>query len=177
MAKAQTRAVEGSDYCDASQQDALSDGTARFALSQAIDVHLAVSQHLGPLFDHDQTALLIFLDLLRASVSHINSDRRPSAIANAGLLPDQFRIPVSMLAISSRTQIPYETVRRHTLKLVERGLCERIGNQGFLIPARVLDTVEVRQATLDAADRAAASAKAIQRSLVKAVPRSPSGRT
>ncbi|HRD46467.1 MAG TPA: hypothetical protein PLF78_08295 [Caulobacter sp.] len=136
-------------------------GPARFALSKAIDLHLTIASVLGPLFEHDQTSLLIFLDLLRASVSHVNGPARPHALAASGLLPDGLRRPVSMRGVSQRTNLPYETVRRHTLRLVERGYCDRVGSRGFVVPARVLNHPDIRRATLSAAPTITRSAAAI----------------
>jgi hypothetical protein len=137
-------------------------GTARFALSKAIDLHLTIARVLGPMFEHDQTSLLVFLDLLRASVSHVNATARPNEMATTGLLPDGLRRPVSMRGVSQRTGLPYETVRRHTLRLVERGYCDRVGTQGFIVPARVLNRPEIRRATLSAAPVITRWAAAIQ---------------
>jgi hypothetical protein len=42
------------------------------------------------------------------------------------------------MAISDLTRFPYETTRRHVLKLVESGFCARLGSREFIVPEDVL---------------------------------------
>lgn len=55
--------------------------------------------------------------------------------ANRDILPASDRRPVSMMAISNSMKLPYETVRRHTAKLVKKGICVRVGRNGLVVPA------------------------------------------
>lgn len=44
--------------------------------------------------------------------------------------------------------LPYETVRRHSLRLVERGLCVRAGRNGLIVPTAALREMTVEAGTV-----------------------------
>lgn len=109
-----------------------------YLLAQSIDHFLSTAALMARAFDNDHTTMIVFMTILRASVSHLNRDRgvRPEAVS--GVFPDTLRRPVSIMAISDLTGFPYETTRRHVLKLVESGHCSRLGSREFIVTEGVL---------------------------------------
>lgn len=109
-----------------------------YLLAQSIDHFLSTAALMARAFDNDHTTMIVFMTILRASVSHLNKDRgvRPEAVS--GVFPDTLRRPVSIMAISDLTGFPYETTRRHVLKLVESGHCSRLGSREFIVSEDVL---------------------------------------
>jgi len=89
-------------------------------------------------FMNDHTTMIVFMSILRASVSHLNKDRGVNPDAVSGVFPDTLRRPVSILAVSDLTGFPYETTRRHVHKLVDAGFCSRIGSREFIVSEEIL---------------------------------------
>lgn len=110
----------------------------KYLLAQSIDHFLATAALMARAFDNDHTTMIVFMTILRASASHLNRDRGFSPRAISGVFPDSLRRPVSIMAISELTRFPYETTRRHVLKLVETGYCTRLGSREFIVPEDVL---------------------------------------
>lgn len=113
-----------------------------FVFSQSIDFVLSSLALYGEIFGGDATTMVIFFAMARASVAHVNRDNVIRPEAKGGVLPDALRRPVSIMGISDYLGFPYETTRRHVMKLVERGLCRRVGSREFLIDAEVLSRPE-----------------------------------
>lgn len=95
---------------------------------------LAGIRILGDLWEGDLLRALVFTAIWTANVKHVTNT---APAANQAVLPDDQRIPVSVLAISNSLRLPYETVRRHVLALEKAGICHRIRRQGLVVPARV----------------------------------------
>lgn len=110
----------------------------KYLLAQSIDHFLNTASLMSRTFMNDYTTMIVFMSILRASVSHLNRDRSPNPEAVSGVFPDTLRRPVSILAISDLTGFPYETTRRHVLKLVENGFCSRLGSREFIVSEDVL---------------------------------------
>lgn len=98
----------------------------------SIRVLLAAMKVLRDFFDGDLMTGLVFTAIRAANVKHI-TNTAPGA--NRDILPDSDRRPVSMMAISNSMMLPYETVRRHSAKLVKQGKCVRVGRKGLMAPA------------------------------------------
>lgn len=98
----------------------------------SIRVLLAAMKVLRGFFDGDLMTGLVFTAIRAANVKHI-TNTAPGA--NRDILPDSDRRPVSMMAISNSMMLPYETVRRHTAKLMKQGKCVRVGRNGLVVPA------------------------------------------
>lgn len=109
-----------------------------YLLAQSIDHFLNMASLMSRPFMNDYTTMIVFMSILRASVSHLNRDRSPRPEAVSGVFPDTLRRPVSILAISDLTGFPYETTRRHVLKLVDGGFCSRLGSREFIVSEEVL---------------------------------------
>lgn len=98
----------------------------------SIRVLLAALKVLRGFFDGDLMTGLVFTAIRAANVKHI-TNTTPGA--NRDILPDSDRRPVSVMAISNSMKLPYETVRRHTAKLMKQGICVRVGRNGLVVPA------------------------------------------
>lgn len=116
----------------------LDDSTTGFLFAQNVDFILDSLALFKEHFDGDFTSMLIFFTMARASVGHLNREKVPRAEATSGVFPDDLRRPVAILSISDYLGLPYETTRRHVMKLVDRGYCHRRGSREFLISANTL---------------------------------------
>lgn len=110
----------------------------KYLLAQSIDHFLNTAALMSRTFMNDHTTMIVFMSILRASVSHLNKDRGVNPDAVSGVFPDTLRRPVSILAISDLTGFPYETTRRHVHKLVEAGFCCRMGSREFIVSEDIL---------------------------------------
>ena len=106
----------------------------------SIRVLLAAIKFMRGAFDGDLMSGLVFTATRAANVKHI-TNTAPGA--NRNILPDSDRRPVSMMAISNSMKLPYETVRRHTAKLIRQGKCVRVGRDGLIVPASVFQKMPV----------------------------------
>lgn len=109
-----------------------------YLLAQSIDYFMEMAALLSRAFKNDYTTMIVFITILRESVSHLNRDRRIRAEAVSGVFPDTLRRPISILAISDLAGFPYETTRRHVMKLLESGFCTRLGSREFIVSEGVL---------------------------------------
>lgn len=103
------------------------------------------------IFDGDSTAMLIFFTIFQYSVSRRTNG---ATLLTSGIegVPDALRRTVSILSVADYLGLPYETTRRHVLKLVDRGYCVRKGKREFLIPSAILsrqEFVDLSQYTFD----------------------------
>jgi DNA-binding transcriptional regulator YhcF (GntR family) len=94
---------------------------------------LAGVRILGDHWNGDVLRGLVFTAMWTGNVKHI-TNTAPAAIQ--AVLPDDQRLPVSILALSNSLRLPYETVRRHANALEKDGICVRVGRQGLVVPAR-----------------------------------------
>lgn len=110
----------------------------KYLLAQSIDHFLNTAALMSRALMNDYTTMIVFMSILRASVSHLNKDRAVNPDAVSGVFPDTLRRPVSILAVSDLTGFPYETTRRHVHKLVETGFCSRMGSREFIVSEDIL---------------------------------------
>lgn len=113
-----------------------------FVFSQNIDFILKSLNAISRIFGGDFTTMVVFWTMARASVSHVNRRNKMSEDAVDGVFPDHLRRPVAVLSISNYLGLPYETTRRHVMKLVDLGYVRRIGSREFLISRDVLTQPE-----------------------------------
>ena len=92
----------------------------------------ATIRMLGERWNGDFLRGLVYTAIWTANVKHFFNTE---IVASQGILPDELRRPVSILAISNSLRLPYETVRRHAAALEKDGLCRRVGRQGVIVPA------------------------------------------
>lgn len=109
-----------------------------FLFSQNIDFVLNSLNIYLDLFGGDATTMLVFFTMARTSVDHLNRRNVPRQEAVNGVFPDALRRPVAVLSIAHYLGLPYETTRRHVMKLVAQGYCQRLGSREFLITSETL---------------------------------------
>lgn len=97
----------------------------------AMGLLLAGMRVLRGLFGGDLMKGLVFTAIWAANVKHITNT---APAAHRSILPDRYRLPVAVLAISDSLRLPYETVRRHADALVKEGTCVRVDHQGLMVP-------------------------------------------
>lgn len=107
----------------------------RFVLRLGMDYFLRLATGFARLFDGDVTTALVFLAVSQASVKHLNAPTTINQAAENGLFPDHMRRSISVLAVAESLGSPYETVRRHVNRLVEKGYCVRTSGRGVMVPA------------------------------------------
>lgn len=122
----------------------IDESVSGFLFAQNVDFILNSLSVYMEIFDGDSTSMLIFFTMARTSVNHLNREKVPRSEAVTGVFPDALRRPVAILSISSYLGLPYETTRRHVMKLVERGFCRRQGSREFLISSETLSRPEFR---------------------------------
>jgi hypothetical protein len=111
----------------------------------SIQVLLAAMKVLRDFFDGDLMTGLVFTAVRAANVKHI-TNTAPGL--NRDILPDSDRRPVSMMAISNSMKLPYETIRRHTTKLMKQGKCVRVGRNGLVVPAAAFRKMTLESGTV-----------------------------
>jgi hypothetical protein len=122
----------------------IEDSVSGFLFAQNVEFVMNSIAAYTELFDGDTTSMLIFFAMAQTSVEHLNREKVPRPEATTGIFPDTLRRPVAILSISDYLGLPYETTRRHVMKLVERGLCRRQGSRKFLISEEILSRPEFR---------------------------------
>jgi len=93
---------------------------------------------------------LVYHAMWTANVKHITNSA--ANIEYGGLdqiPPDTARRPVTVMALANSLRMPHETVRRYVHALVKADRCVRVGNQGFIVPARVFEREDHKAAILE----------------------------
>lgn len=95
--------------------------------------------------DEDLVTSLVFMGVTRANVRRLREDPALDAAyaAEADIPPDEARMPVSVYAVAKDMAMPYETVRRHCVKLREAGLLDA-GPDGVWIPNRTHNSARMQ---------------------------------
>ena len=104
---------------------------------------------LTEVLDQNFVTVLVFLAMLRANVDGITASP-DIALRHLGITqtpPDDYRMPVSVYALARNLSLPYETARRHVLKLKDAGLCIAVAG-GLIVPTSLLMGPEARDAAL-----------------------------
>ncbi|MFC3071417.1 hypothetical protein [Phenylobacterium soli] len=106
---------------------------SRLTVAYVLDA-VAIARGDGHVLD-----TLLVSAIIQANVQEIS--RRPDlhrAYAESDEIPpDDLRVPISINALSSSLQIPFETARRRVKGLVAEGMCRTVGG-GVIVPAEVL---------------------------------------
>jgi len=61
--------------------------------------------------------------------------------------PDEVRRPISIARLAESLELPFETTRRHVLRLMDAGICVRVEG-GLIVPQSVLERPEVARSAL-----------------------------
>lgn len=90
---------------------------------------------LAKLADGDLTRGLVLAAMLDANLRHLRhyttQSRRFGGLH--AVPPDEERKPISVSALARSLNMPYETVRRQVGKLIDTGVCERVGDEGVIV--------------------------------------------
>lgn len=115
----------------------------------AVDYFLSATCDMARHTQLDVMSVLILRTISVGNVEHLTHDRAQNLAYGAlDTVPDDDqRRPVSVFAVAKFLAIPYETARRHILKLVELGLVERRSKAGMVVPARVIASPSMLEAT------------------------------
>ena len=110
--------------------------SARLAARASIDFFLRTLDLLTEHVNQDILASVIIVAIRLANVSHGSREADPDTDASAidAFGTEQTLKPISISALSRSLNLPFETVRRHVMKLVDTGWCERVPN-GIIISA------------------------------------------
>lgn len=82
---------------------------------------------------------LVFTTLWAGNCSHL----RGSAYAELdNVPPDHERRPLTVRQVADSLGLPYETVRRRFVEMLDRGIAQRVGREGFIVPQAVFTKPE-----------------------------------
>ena len=140
--------------------------TRRLAMRLSVGYFLRFIEVLQDVSGRNLVQSVILLAIMGANVGALDAD--PVASKKfAGIdavPPDELRRPISIYALAASLGLPYETVRRQVHKMIERGICERVGDEGVIVPARVLEGAQM----LKAVERNFQNLSGLERSLRRA---------
>lgn len=142
-------------------QVTLTDG-ARQVSRLSIDYFLDGLKLLGGRGDLDVLAVLVVRTVTSQNVRRVTHDPDLTRIysGEANIPPDEVREPITVFAVAKLLMLPYETARRTCMKLVERGILERVGRQGLIVPTAMVGR---RGVVANAMEHAAMTADYLER--------------
>jgi hypothetical protein len=114
-----------------------------YLFARSVDHVLKAIAELSKPFGGDVTTCLLFFAIARTSVQHMNKANMVHDLAVDGVFPDEYRRPVSILSMANYLGLPYETARRHVMKLVDLDYCKRIGSRAFLVNSEIMKRPEL----------------------------------
>lgn len=120
--------------------------------------------HATAALKSDPLTALVFLEIYDANARPVREDPsislslpKPDAVR-----ADALRQPTTVYRVAKTLRLPYETTRRHALRLVREGWCRRVADEGMIVAAEALLRPEMTKAseltwkeTLDLVIRAA----------------------
>lgn len=97
---------------------------------------------------------LLLSTIVQANVARIALDRDLALAYGTPdtVPPDEMRRPISVHAVSTSLQLPFETVRRRIAALARAGLCRTVPG-GVIVPAEAANTADYRRNSLAAYER------------------------
>jgi tRNA threonylcarbamoyladenosine modification (KEOPS) complex Pcc1 subunit len=107
---------------------------ARAAVRSATDYILRWVEIANETHGVDIVYSLVFTTLWAGNVSHLRG-RVYSEIND--IPPDEERRPITIRQVADSLGLPYETVRRRVVEMIERGVVKKIGREGFIVPGEV----------------------------------------
>ncbi|MBU1376133.1 MAG: hypothetical protein KKE02_24100 [Alphaproteobacteria bacterium] len=107
----------------------------------------------------DVMQTIVFTTIWSLNVGHLGRNAGYAAIGDVP--PDTMRRPLSVHRLARRLHLPEETVRRYVGKLIDAGLCERVGRQGVIVPRTVFERPDVMQLAMRQVEGAVAYCRAV----------------
>ncbi len=115
---------------------------ARAATRYATDYILRWVEIANEVHGSDLLYALVFTTLWAGNCSHI----RGVVYAEVDEIPpDHERRPLTVRQVADSLALPYETVRRRFVEMLEKGMAQRVGREGFIVPQSALARPEVVQ--------------------------------
>jgi hypothetical protein len=138
----------------------------RLAMRISIAYFLRFIEILSDNPDRSLLQAVLFLTVLRANIANLDADPEASRqfAGVQAIPPDEIRRPISVSALAASLAIPYETARRQVHTMIDLGVFERVGDEGVIVPARVLEQPRM----MNSVERNFLNLKALVRNLKRA---------
>lgn len=111
-----------------------SEDVARGCVRAGLEYFVETVGHLITISGGQLVDAVILVTIMAGNVASLDKGRNGGFAAVGAIPPDSDRKPVSVYALSKQLQLPYETARRHVMNLEKRGLCQRVGRGGVIVP-------------------------------------------
>lgn len=115
---------------------------ARAATRVATDYILRWVEIANEVHGSDLLYALVFTTLWAGNISHIRGSLYTEI---DDIPPDHERRPLTVRQVADSLGLPYETVRRRFVEMLEKGMAQRVGREGFIVPSSALARPEVVQ--------------------------------
>lgn len=115
---------------------------ARAASRYATDYILRWVEIANEVHGSDLLYALVFTTLWAGNCSHIRGGHYAEV---DDVPPDHERRPLTVRQVADSLGLPYETVRRRFVEMLEKGMAQRVGREGFIVPHSALAKPEVLQ--------------------------------
>lgn len=127
---------------------------SRAAVRAISDLFLSIVDVGAGLTDGDLTRAMVWVAVVeRGAFKLRRSPKKWAAYVESGtVLPDEQRPPVSVYSVSRLLDMPYETTRRHVMRLISSGRLVR-AKGGVIAPAAYMNSSEVRAANAELQSR------------------------
>jgi hypothetical protein len=113
---------------------------ARAAVRSATDYILRWVEIANETHGVDIIYSLVFTTMWAGNVSHL---RGKTYAEIDDIPPDDERRPITIRQVADSLGLPYETVRRRVVEMLERGMARKVGREGFIVPVEALGRPEV----------------------------------
>lgn len=113
---------------------------ARAAARYATDYILRWVEIANEVHGSDLLYALVFTTLWAGNCSHLRGGQYGDVDE---VPPDHERRPLTVRQVADSLDLPYETVRRRFVEMLEKGMAQRIGREGFIVPQSALAKPEV----------------------------------
>jgi hypothetical protein len=119
----------------------------RLAMRISVGYFLRFLEILSDSSEGNLLRIIMFMTILKANVTPLDVDPEISRqfAALETIPPDEIRRPISVSALAASLAMPYETARRQVNTMIDLGLCERVGDEGLIVPSRVLEEPRMLQ--------------------------------
>ncbi len=127
---------------------------SRAAIRAVSDLFLSAAELAARLADDDLTLGIVWLTVVERGADRLrrSPEKWDEFIRSGGVRPDDKRPPVSVFALSRLLKFPYETTRRHVMRLIAMGHLVRVPG-GVISPAAHMDSAKVRAASAELQSR------------------------
>lgn len=123
---------------------------SRAAVRAVTDLLLSIAVVGADLVDDDLALAIVWAAVVERSAAKLRrSPAKWAAYVESGtVLPDEQRPPVSVYSLSRMLEMPYETTRRHVMRLIAAGRLAK-APRGVIAPAAYMNSSPVRAASAE----------------------------